>query len=219
MSANQTPWPGAVDTRRASLDHAGQMARWLAIDATHGGFAHSGTGEQRRIYVPLATAALAGAMSAADKAKEDAATAANTASTIVMRDAGGNINVTNIQSTYWNGQLAAQLTDANGWTLHRDVTGKAHWYKQLTVNAGWPAATAWSPMVSTTNLPVGVASLAAVRLFHAFMASVWSRVMTIEPDAVAASTVVQFHGTLAAGPGNWNAINPVVVIDVELVEK
>jgi hypothetical protein len=68
MSANSDPWPGAVDTRRASLTNAGQMARWLAIDATHGGFAHSGTGEQRRIYVPLATASLAGALSAADKA-------------------------------------------------------------------------------------------------------------------------------------------------------
>lgn len=65
MSANQQPWPGAADTRRASLTNAGQMARWLAIDATHGGFAHSGTGEARRIYVPLATAALAGAQSAA----------------------------------------------------------------------------------------------------------------------------------------------------------
>lgn len=69
MSANQQPWPGATDDRLAQTNWAGLMARWLASDATHGGFAFSGTGKQRRIYVPLATASLAGAMTPAHFSK------------------------------------------------------------------------------------------------------------------------------------------------------
>lgn len=115
-------------------------------------------------------------------------------------------------------QLAeVPTTDANGWARVYQSNGKRKWTKRTTVNSGWPAATAWSPMVSV-NLPVGVANLAAVRHQKSFFASTWSRVMTIETDSTTASTALTYHGTLAAGPGFWNAINPVVVIDIELTE-
>lgn len=110
------------------------------------------------------------------------------------------------------------VTDANGWVRVYQSNGKRRWTKRLTVNSGWPAATAWASMATTVNLPVGITNLAGVRHQKSFFATSWARVMTIESDATTASTVLVYHGTLGAGPGNWNAINPVVVIDVELTE-
>jgi hypothetical protein len=108
-------------------------------------------------------------------------------------------------------------TDANGWTRVYQSNGKRKWTKRLTVNSGWPAATAWANMF-TSNLPTGMANLGAVRFSFGFFASTWARVMTLAPDATTASTTIVMNGTLAAGPGNWNTINPVVVFDLQCVE-
>jgi hypothetical protein len=107
--------------------------------------------------------------------------------------------------------------DANGWTADRLASGKRAWYKRLTVNSGWPASTAWASMV-TTSLPVGITNLTQVWHSKSFVASLWSRVMTIESDALTTSTSLTYHGTLGAGPGNWNSINPVILIDIVLKE-
>jgi hypothetical protein len=69
MSANQTSFPGAVDTAPANLAHAGRMPRWAVRSSTIAGFLTQRVVGHDDIYVPLATASLAGALSAADFAK------------------------------------------------------------------------------------------------------------------------------------------------------
>lgn len=69
MSANSQPWPGAQDTRPANGAHAGQMPRWATASATIASFATQTVAGHRDIYVPLATASAAGALSAAGFAK------------------------------------------------------------------------------------------------------------------------------------------------------
>jgi hypothetical protein len=71
MSVNRTPFDGAIDTSPANRKHAGQMPRWATASSTIASFATQRVAGHNDIYVPLATTALAGAQSAADKAAGD----------------------------------------------------------------------------------------------------------------------------------------------------
>jgi hypothetical protein len=165
----------------------------------------------------LATTRHKGLMPKADKAKLDAATSAATASTLLLRDASGDAALHNLTVAFFNAVSVAGFTDANGWTGALLLSGKRIWCQRVTVNSGYPAATAWANMF-TTALPTGMANLGAVRFSFGFFASTWARVMTLAPDATTASTTIVMNGTLAAGPGNWNTINPVVVFDLQCIE-
>lgn len=85
-------------------------------------------GKQVTVSIPAATAAIRGTMSAADKAKLDAAASANTASALVQRDANGDFAAGNItahlvgladNATLLGGQSLAQVRDFSQTTGQR----------------------------------------------------------------------------------------------------
>ncbi|MBX7220342.1 MAG: hypothetical protein K1Y36_10390 [Blastocatellia bacterium] len=73
------------------------------------------------VSIAAATSGAAGSMSATDKTKLDAATSANTVSTIVQRDASGNFSAGTITATL-NGNASTSTTTTTIPTLSGDVT-------------------------------------------------------------------------------------------------
>lgn len=128
------------------------------------------------------------------------------------------LTVNNLILAFINSVSTAQFTDANNWIGGVLMSGKRIWRRRVTINSGWPAATAWIAL-ATASLPVGISSLSQVNLQSSFVASTWARVMTIAPDAVTGTNPIVFNGTLAAGPGNWNAINPTILLDLVATEN
>lgn len=79
--------------------------------------------------LPAATSGAQGAMSAADKSKLDAATASNTANTIMLRNATGNVSVSNPTASthaatrdYVDTQVATKANTVHGHT-YADISG------------------------------------------------------------------------------------------------
>lgn len=145
--SGRTPWwqraQGAQDDTLASATSRGLMARWAARSATIASFARQVASGRQEIYVPLATAALAGALSAADKAKLDAI---NAAFPLAFVTHNADQSIANNTSTVV--AFNTEVTDAHGY--HDTATNNG----RLTVPAGfgglhligmgftWDAATA-----------------------------------------------------------------------------
>jgi hypothetical protein len=142
---NAQPWPGASDDRPANGAHAGAMPRWATASATIASFATQQVAGHRDIYVPLATASLAGAQAAADKAKLDAI--ADIAGYFIGLRAhnSSNISIPNAAATSLtfdtNDTLGSQSTGLHSTTSNTNQfsAGVAGWYR-LTAHVAFAAS-------------------------------------------------------------------------------
>src|SRR5574343_274473 len=172
------------------------------------------SGDTYTISINPATTSAAGSMSAADKTKLDAATTANTPSTIVLRDASGNFIANQI--------TAATITGLNAPVNGSDAVNKSYvdsLSQGLNTKQSVVVATTANITLSGTQTIDGVSVAAGQRVLvknqttqsqngiYLSNAGAWTRTSDLATGASAAATYVFVQQGATQGDTGWLCIS------------